>query len=177
MADQIIAKDDGSSYQRPPEDQYVAVCCDVVDLGMVENKTYNKMQHKCAIIFQLDALNDKGERFEVAERFSVSMSDKANLRKFLGNWRGKAYTDAEAQEGAPLHKLEGVCALVQIEHRQGANGKMYANVGSIMKAPRDSAIAIKDYKRWDGWKKSAAPTHDEAPLDESGQFEDEDLPF
>jgi len=179
MADEIIAKDEGGAYQLPPEGQFLAVCCDVIDLGMVENKTYNKMQHKCAIVFQLDEENDKGARFEVAERFSVSMNEKANLRQFLGNWRGKTYSDAEAKEGAPLHKLEGVGALVQIQYNIGANGKTYANIGTIMKAPKGTAIKIEGYKRWEGWKKSVAPMHDDAPPpDDGGQFEDDDdLPF
>jgi hypothetical protein len=83
---------------------------------------------------------ETGKPFEISERFTVSMGEKANLRKFLGQWRGKTYTNAEAEEGAPLHKLEGVNALVQIGHNTSeATGKTYANIISIMPLPKGNA--------------------------------------
>jgi hypothetical protein len=178
MADTIVAKNEGGTYQLAPAGQYQAVCCDVVDLGIVETtwKGNIKKVHKCAIIFQLDELDDKGKRYEVAERFTVSMYDAARLRKFLGDWRGKSYTDEEAEVGAPLHKLEGINALVQIEHNT-SNGKTYANVGSIMKAPKGApTMSIKDYTRAALWKKAEAPPPE--PQQEQQQPEDDDdLPF
>lgn len=178
MADTIVAKNEGGTFQIAPEGQYAAVCCDVIDLGIVETtwKGNIKKVHKCAIVFQLNELNDKGQPFEVAERFTVSMYDNARLRKFLGDWRGKAYTDDEAEAGAPLHKLEGINALVQIEHNQ-ANGKTYANVGSIMKAPKGAPVLkIENYARAAFWKKAEAPPPDDASPASSGD-DDDDLPF
>lgn len=178
MADQIVAKDDSTGYTRAPEGQYLGVCCDVIDLGMVENKMFAKMQHKCALVFQIEEVNPQtGKRYEIAERFTVSMNEKARLRQFLGQWRGKSYTDEEAREGAPLHKLEGVPALLQIEHRQGSNGKVYANIGAIMKAPRNVQIAIQDYERSPGWKKQAAPVAQDGDFPPPLMDEDDDLPF
>lgn len=175
MADQIIAKSSGN-YTPAPEGQYLAVCCDVIDLGMIENKTFGKREHKCALVFQLDELNAQGKRHEVAERFTVSMGEKAHLRRFLGQWRGKSYSEEEAREGAPLHKLEGVNGIVQIEHRL-SNGKTYANIVSIMKTQRGAAgIAVKEYERSQHWKKQEEPAavngDDMAP-----PHDDDDLPF
>jgi|SRR6185312_1211290 len=178
MADTIIAKNEGGTFQIAPEGQYNAVCCDVIDLGIVETtwKGNVKKVHKCAIVFQLDELNDQGKRFEVAERFTVSMYDAARLRKFLGDWRGKGYTDEEADAGAPLHKLEGVNALVQIEHNT-SNGKTYANVGSIMKAPKGATpLKVEDYVRSPFWKKNA-PEPEEASAPQAAPEDDDDLPF
>jgi len=178
MADPIVAKNEGGTFQIAPEGQYNAVCCDVIDLGIVETtwKGNVKKVHKCAIVFQLDELNDQGKRFEVAERFTVSMYDNARLRKFLGDWRGKGYTDEEAEVGAPLQKLEGVNALVQIEHNM-SNGKTYANVGSIMKAPKGATpLTIASYTRADYWKK-AAPQPEEASKPQAAPEDDDDLPF
>lgn len=180
MADTIVAKNEGGTYQLAPAGQYQAVCCDVVDLGIVETtwKGNIKKVHKCAIIFQLDELDDKGRRYEVAERFTVSMYDNARLRKFLGDWRGKSYSDEEAEIGAPLHKLEGINALVQIEHNE-SNGKTYANVGSIMKAPKGaSTLQIKDYTRAPFWKKAEpAPAEPEGNPQQAPDDDPDDLPF
>ena len=179
MADTIVAKNEGGTFQIAPAGQYNAVCCDVIDLGMVETtyKDKKKVVHKCAIVFQLDEKDDKGKRFEVAERFTVSMYDTARLRKFLGDWRGKAYTDEEAEAGAPLHKLEGVNALVQIEHNP-SGGKTYANVGSIMKAPKGApTLKIEGYTRASFWKKSEPPKEPEESFPAALEDEDDDLPF
>lgn len=181
MADTIVAKNEGGTFQIAPTGQYAAVCCDVIDLGVVETtwKGTIKKQHKCAIVFQLNDVDEKGKRYEVAERFTVSMFDAARLRGFLGNWRGKPYSDAEAEAGAPLHVLEGVNALVQIEHNTGASGKVYANVGSIMKAPKGApTLKVENYTRATFWKKAEAPPPEDPESFPSALEEDEDdLPF
>jgi hypothetical protein len=179
MADEIIAKDESTGSYRAPEGQFLGVAVDVVDLGMVRNAAFDKMQHKCALVFQIDEINpDTKKRYEIAERFTVSMNEKARLRQFLGSWRGKSYTDEEAREGAPLHKLVGVPALLQIEHRQGANGKVYANISSIMRAPKGVTIHVEAYTRSPHWKKQDAPPPDEAPAPEyDGEYEDDLIPF
>jgi hypothetical protein len=183
MADTLVAKDESKEYEKPEPGQYTAVCVDIVDLGMQE-ETYDDVTrtvHKCAIVFQLDALNKEGKRFEIAPRFTVSMHKKANLRKFLEDWRGRPYSDEQAKkDGAPLHVLEGVNAYVQIVHRE-SNGKVYANIGTIMAKP--SAIpSVKPlkYTRSEHWKKALKPESNGNGLDEFPQAlqeEDDDLPF
>jgi hypothetical protein len=175
MADSITAKADDKPFLIPTEDSYTAVCVDIVDCGEQHSEKFNNWQHKCAIIFQLDEKNpETGKRFELAERFSVTMGEKANLRKFLGQWRGKTYTNDEAKAGAPLEKLVGVNALVQVGHNTSqATGKVYANIVSIMRLPASmQKIAPENYERAEYWlevkKKARQP---EAIPSESG-FED-----
>jgi hypothetical protein len=181
MADEIVARSE-SNYTPAPEGQYRSVCVDVIDLGMIENKTYGNVQHKVAIVFQIDELDDHGKRHEVAERFTVSMHEKARLRQFLGQWRGKSYTEDEARKGTPLHKLEGQNAVVQIEHRQGANGKTFANISSIMRPAKGlGAMEPSGYVRSEYWKKFAKPAEPE-PTEEFDDFAavgggDEEPPF
>lgn len=176
MADQIVAKSE-STYTPAPEGQFQAVCCDVIDLGMVENKTYGKLEHKVAIVFQLE--DETGARHEVAARFTVSMHEKARLRQFLSQWRGKSYTDDEAKQGTPLHKLEGQNAFVQIEHQLGGNGKTYANIASIMRPPKGTpAMTVKGYVRSEHWKKAQAPLSPPSePEPAFSEEEYEEIPF
>ena len=154
MADSITARADDKPFTIPPEGSYTAICVDIVDMGEQLNEHFGKWQHKCALIFQIDEKNpDTGRRFEMAERHSVTMGEKANLRKFLGQWRGKMYSDAEAKEGAPLEKLVGVNALVQIGHKASpSTGKVYANIISIMPLPKAMPkIAPEKYERAEYW--------------------------
>lgn len=188
MADQITAKTEPRVLV--PENQYQAVCVDVIDLGLVENKQFGKVQHKGAIVWQLNATNPKtGRRYEVSRKFTISMHEKAELRKFLGQWRGKSYTDAEAQAGVPVDKLEGVNALITIEHTS-KDGKTYANILSIGPIPKGlPTIAAEKYTRADFWKEDKngaqkAATRDAgAPPPSDEDFpaalhdEEDDLPF
>lgn len=160
MADQVVAKAASEgSYTPAPEGQYNAVCVDVIDMGLVTTTgTWGtKTQPKVALVFQIDEVDpDTGKRFEVAERFTVSMHEKATLRKFLSQWRGKSYSEAEAANGVPLDKLEGQPAVITVEHRVNGD-KTYANILSIQKcAPGLPRLKPEGYVRSEHWAKKRA---------------------
>ena len=99
MADAVTARNEGQKFTPHPEGPYAAVCVDVLNLGdRVE--TYQgkvKIAPKCALVFRTGELRDDGTPFEVAIEFTVSMYDRASLRKFLEAWRGKPYTEEQAE--------------------------------------------------------------------------------
>lgn len=140
------------------------------------------MVHKCALVWQIDEVNpDTSKPFEMSKEFTVSMAEKANLRKFLGMWRGKSYTDEEATEGAPLHKLYAVNGLMQIEHKQSKSNpdRSYANIVSVTPLPKSmKKMTPGEYTRSEHWKDKIKTVQmaDEndypPPLDD-----DDDLPF
>jgi hypothetical protein len=184
----IIAKD-GGEYENHPEGQYRAVCMDVVDLGLVENKTYGKMQHKVAIVFHSEAKMKDGRPFEVWERFTLTLVENGRLRPFLQSWRGRAFTEQELA-GFDLEKLIGVQAYLQIIHNH-SGGKTYANVSTIMLPPKGVAkvAPTEGYERRKDRKPEVSKTpepamaqsvpagrgYDELPA--ALQDEDDDLPF
>lgn len=148
MPDEIVAKDE-ATYELPPPDQYQAVCVDVIDCGTQVSERWGTAQRKVALVFQLNALNKQGRRFEIASKFTLSMNEKAWLRKFLGQWRGRMYSDAEAQAGIPLDKLCGVNAQVSVGHSE--DGK-YANIVSVFPLMKGAAkIAPEGYTRSPRW--------------------------
>lgn len=160
MADDLVARDTGGSYEKPPADGYSAVAVDVIDLGYHYNRTYDKVEHKIAIVFQLDALNTAGKRFEIANRLTFTFGEKSNLRKFLGTWRGKTYNDDEAREGAPLRKLVGQPAYITIEHKVSGD-KTYANIVGITKLPKGlTPIKPDGYTRSEHWKMQSSAEAD-----------------
>lgn len=170
-------------WAKASEGQHQCVLVDVVDLGMQPNiyqGVQNGTVHKCALVWQLDEINpDTNKPFEMSKEFTVSMNEKANLRKFLGTWRGKSYSDQEAEEGAPLHKLEGVNGIMQIEHKQSKTNpdRTYANIVSVTPLFKGTPkIDPNNYVRGEFWKdKTAKPDNESLPA--ALQDEDDDLPF
>lgn len=114
-------------------------------------------------------------RFLVSQWYTLSLHEKANLRKDLDAWRGKSFTDEDLKEGFDVEKLVGApCLLNVTQSKSEKNGKVYANVSSIMPLPRGmSKIAPEGYVR--------VKDRDDAPEKEAPaaakQDEDYDLPF
>jgi len=159
MPDTIVAKSE-SNYILPPEGLHLAVCVDTIDLGEKVESFQNepkKLVHKIAIVWQIDEMNEKGKPFEVSQEYTLSFGELAALRKLLTSWRGKSYTNDEVKNGVPLHKLVGVCCMLQVEHKTSGSGKTYAKVLSAMPVPKGMPkMEASAYTRWDGWAKRKA---------------------
>lgn len=162
MSDQLTVKDEGSANFAPhPEGSYIGVCVDVINLGeKLEQYQGNppKVVPKVAIVFQTVEDNpDTGKPFELSVEKTVSFNGKAGLRDFLSRWRGKAYTDAEAAQGIPLHKLEGVNAMLIVEHKTSAAGRTYAKISNIAPAAKNIAkMQPRNYQRAEYWAQRKA---------------------
>ena len=173
----LVVKD-GGDFKNHPEGQYRAICMDVVDLGMVENKRFGKMQHKIALVFHSEAKTDEGKPFEVWERFTATLAEQGYLRPFLQSWRGKAFTPEELA-GFDLEKLVGVNAYIQIIHNT-SNGKTYANIGSIMLPPKGTAKLqpTPGYERRKDRKPEVSQAPEPVPAGSYDETDpDDDLPF
>jgi len=144
----IIAKKTGGNFVPCPSGTWSAVCCDVVDLGVLK-VTFggkDKQQHKIYISWQIEENMPDGKPFLVSKRYTLSLHEKAGLRKDLESWRGKAFTDEEC-EGFDVEKLIGVpCFLNVLQEKKGDD--TYSNVKAIMRLPRGTpALAVRDYVR------------------------------
>ncbi len=197
MPDQVTAKGGESKFRPHPEGQYVR-CVDTIDLGeKVEDfvGTPKKLVHKCALVFRTGEQNaDTNESIDIAQEFTVSMNEKANLRKFLEGWRGKAYTNDEAEGGVPLHKLVGNLVLLSIEQKTSASNRRYARIVGAVGVPKQMQAhlpALEEYTRaeyWDekkkGYRSAALAFRAEMGVNEDGEAmaavgatDDDDLPF
>ena len=201
MADHVTAKSSDAKFAPHPEGQFVAVCADVIDLGEKVDDYPGKppkLSPKCVLVFRTGELNpDTGEYSDVAQEYTVSMGEKANLRKALESWRGKPYTQDQADEGVPVDKLVGNGALIGVAHKVSGKKRTYAVIQSIVGVPKAMAASIPmtaGYKRADFWAErkkeyaeaakkfraeaGAAPSEvefDEFPS--AGGQDDDDLPF
>src|SRR3990167_8424522 len=81
----IIARDDRKPYTPAPPGLHNAVCVDVVDLGLIDSQWGEKPQIE--LRWQIERENpETGKPFLVVRRFTLSLSEKSNLRPFLEGW-------------------------------------------------------------------------------------------
>lgn len=162
MADQITVTggEQDSKYAPCPEGSFAAACVDVIDLGeKVEQFEGNpeKLVRKVALVYRTAEVNDSGEPCDVSKEFTLSMHERAGLRKHLEAWRGKPYSEDAIQQGVPLHKLVGQPAFLGIGHKTSKKGRTYAVIMSVMKVPNGMTIPpAKDYTRPDFWEERKA---------------------
>lgn len=144
----IIAKASGTNFIPAPAGTHSAVCVDVVDLGMLEVAFggKKKTQHKIRIVWQIEEVMADNKPFIVQKRYTLSLHEKAALRKDLESWRGRGFTPQEL-EGFDVETIINVPCLLNVIHTV-KDGSTYANVSSIMRLPKSmQAITARDYVR------------------------------
>ncbi len=168
----IIAKKPDSQFSTAPEGLHQAVCCDVVDLGLVDGPFGQK--HKVELWWQLDETDPKSQaRYTVRQRYTLSLDEKANLRRDLESWRGRKFTELELG-GFDLEKLIGVNAQIQIIHNLSDKGTTFANVQAIVPALRNMPkLSVSDYVR----KQDRAKAQGNGPVDVDVMPDEESIPF
>ena len=132
----LIARRPAKTYAQAPEGLFAAVCCDVQNLGLIAGAYGAK--HKVRLVWQLDATSDDGRRYEVARVYTLSLHERATLRKDLESWRGRAFTEKEL-DGFDLEKLLTVNAQVQVVQKLGDDGTIYANVATVIPPSKGTA--------------------------------------
>lgn len=143
----IIAKSNKKDFTPAPEGLWPAVCVDVVDLGMLQTQWGDK--HKVQIRWVLEEKDPKTDKpFLVMKRYTLSLHEKANLRRELETWRGRKFTQEES-EGFDLERLLGANCQLQIMHGMSDGGDVFANVQAIVPASKGTVkLAIpSDYIR------------------------------
>ena len=142
----IIAKDTtGTQFPKlplPEAGTTQAVCCAVWDLGLQKKEYMGEMktQHKIIIAWEVTELimvqesEFYGKPYMLSKTYTLSLGEKANLRKDLESWRGQPFSEEELKKGFNVEKLYGVNCLIGIKHEPDRNkpDKIYANVSAIL---------------------------------------------
>ncbi len=133
----LIAKaKSGGNFDPVPEDQHTARCVLVVDIGTHDGSYGPK--HQCVVGWELPEVQQvfdeaKGpEPMMLSNFYTVSLSEKANLRQMLETWRGRAFT-ADELSGFDLSSLLGVPCMLSVVHKTKPNGDIRAQVQSVAK--------------------------------------------
>lgn len=141
----IISDSGGGDFTPAPEGTHFGVCDMVVDLGKqktsyqgvesLKDQIYIRWQVPAERTEWTDAAGVKQEGpVVIGKTYTASLGEKANLRKDLQSWRGRAFTEEELK-GFDISKLLGVGATISIVHAHKDN-KTYANIGAIGGLPK-----------------------------------------
>ena len=139
----LIAKDSGGDFERELEEAglYKGVCYAMFDVGTHEFEWQGNIKRlrKVLLLFEIPELTyeldtDEGKKtipITKSKEFTLSLSSKGHLRPFLQSWRGKTFTDEEAN-GFDLKTVLGANCYINLVHEKSKKtGKTYANIGGI----------------------------------------------
>ena len=132
----------GGDFELPEEGVYTARCYKMVDVGTQTTTGQYGTKEQRQVYIYWELLTDDDDEpvfmedgktvFSIFNSYTLSMNQKANLRKHLDAWRGKKFTEEEAAE-FDITKLLGTYCKIQITHTTSKDGqKTYANVNTIM---------------------------------------------
>ena len=162
----FIAKDSGGegNFKKVPPGVYVARCYSLIDMGtQVSDGQYgSKEQHKIRIGFEIFGEDDAGQPLTIdmdgkempltiSKTYTLSLHEKAGLRKDLAAWRGRDFTEEEAK-AFDVSKLINAYCMVNVTTSEN-NGKTYTNIAGLTPLPQ----ALKNAK--------PAPVHDPVMFD------------
>ena len=150
----FIAKDSGNgNFKRVPNGAFIGRCYSLIDLGTqrTDGQYGIKDQHKIQIGWELFGEDDDGAPLVVdvdgqsmpmtiKKSYTVSLHEKAGLRRDLASWRGRDFTDEEAKAFDVSNLLGAYCMVNVTESESG--GKTYSNASGLTRLP----TAFKDTK-------------------------------
>lgn len=178
-----------SNFINAPEGRHLAVCVDVVDLGMVQ--TQYGIKDMLRLVFQTEARSDEldGKRFMVSTRMNFTTNEKGRLYKTMKSWFGSRMPDLSRFD---FEKLIGQnCELLIVHNPKGDT--VYANIETVL-PPANGATKMvpEDYTRVqdrEGYEQPGAaqpaqqqpaqqqPARAAQPVQQTEFVVDDDLPF
>jgi len=137
----LTASSGSGSWENPPAGDATAVLCDVI-LNKNEQTSFGE-KDMLYLIFQLESTMADGRRHSIRRKFTASLNPKANLNKFLAKWRGKPIADGESIN---FKGMIGTGCVLEIEHSEGMDGKIWANIDRARALAKGDWIKVdKDY--------------------------------
>ena len=142
----LIAKDcgGGGSFTPVPSGSHLARCYRIIDLGTQTGEYLGKPKTLPKVMFQFEVHGEddegkrlvtaKGEPLSISKNFTVSLAEKATLRKDLQTWRGREFTPEELR-GFRLETVLSHWAMISVTKAVGGNGKEYTNIANINRVP------------------------------------------
>lgn len=123
-----------------------AVCYQVIDIGTQPQQGNFPSRRKVMIVWELPnertEFTKDGHSIEmpraISRDYTLSTDKKANLRKDLEAWRGRAFNEDEAKS-FEVGNLIGANCQLNVIHKKSTDGtRTYANVGGIMPLAKDT---------------------------------------
>jgi hypothetical protein len=186
----LLAKaGEGKDFELTPSGNHHAVCVFVEDIGTHEGSYQGvpNTRHQIVICWELSEKMKIGENagkpFMVSKFYTLSLDEKANLRKDLDSWRGVAFTEDDLKKGFDVERVKGANCLLNIIHEKKPDGNIRAKISSIspiLPGMQKIAPINKEPPKWIAKKRSESiesrdagePVYNEAsaPADDSIPF-------
>ncbi len=141
----INASTTGTQRELLPPGNYVARCYAMIHIGHIEEfymgepKIMNKVRISWELPEELKVFKQENgpQPYSISKEFTLSLHEKANLRKVLASWRGKDFTEKEA-ERFDITVLVGKTCMLNVIHKHGLAdpSKIYEEIGSISPLPK-----------------------------------------
>jgi hypothetical protein len=118
-----------------PAGSHVATCYRVVDLGTQQDSGFGA-KPRIYIAWELphESMAD-GRPFTIGRTYNYSSNRKSSLRSDVERWLGRALTASDFGI-FDLGSLLGAACTLGVKHSANAEGRVYANVVSVMLPPR-----------------------------------------
>ena len=140
----FIVKESGGNFESTPPGMHLARCYRIVDLGTQKSEYMGQVKylHKIMLGWEIHTTKDDGTTlkmrdgrpFAMFKNYTLSWSEKANLRLDLQSWRGKPFTQEEMRS-FDLETILGAWCLLNVIERPGKDGKMYVNIDTVTPVP------------------------------------------
>ena len=141
----FYVEDKGGNFERCPPGMHLARCYRIIDLGTqkTEYMGQTKYLHKIMIGWEIHGMKDDGTKlamqdgrpFAIFKNYTLSWSEKANLRLDLQSWRGKPFTQEEMRRFDLKNVLGAWCMLNIIERPAKTGNNIYSNVDGVTPVP------------------------------------------
>lgn len=142
----LIAKASASgSFTPVPPGTYLARCYRIVDLGTQQSEYLGVSKELKKVMLQFEVhgedednkplITAKGEPMSISKNFTLSLGEKATLRRDLVSWRNRDFTKDEL-DGFELKNVLGAWAMISVTKAMGNNGKEYTNIANINAVPK-----------------------------------------
>jgi len=132
----------GGDFEQPPVGTHVARCIKIIDIGTQKGEYQGKVTIRRQVIIGWELPNAlmedgdyAGKPFVVSKFYTASLSDKANLRKDLANWRGRDFTEEELRGFESNNILGKPCMLSLTTNEKGK-----VRVTGIMALPKGTPV-------------------------------------
>ena len=140
----FVVEDKGGDFERCPQGMHLARCYRIIDLGTQKSEYMGQVKylHKVMLGWEIHGMNDDGtpikmkdgRPFAIFKNYTLSWSEKANLRLDLQSWRGKPFTQEEMRK-FDLKNVLGAWCMLNVIERAGQDGKTYTNVNGVTPVP------------------------------------------
>lgn len=123
-------------FELVPNGTHIATCFSMVHIGTIEQEYMGekRMANKVRLSFEVPAemreYNGVKLPMSIAKEYTLSMYEMSNLRKDLESWRGKPFTEEEAQS-FDITKLLGVSCMISVMKKVSKLGNPYAIISTI----------------------------------------------